>query len=60
MVVTVLGLVAIFSLGFLWIGSTHRDRCLKAGNVGCSMLPWSGKPATGLFGPQHGYLLGQP
>jgi hypothetical protein len=37
-------LVVLFALGFFYIGSTHRDRCLKAGNDGCTILPWSGTP----------------
>lgn len=37
----------IWSLGFLYIGTTHRDRCMKAGNVGCTILPWSGHPSRG-------------
>lgn len=36
------GIVVIFVLGFLYIGSAHRDRCIKDGNTGCSILPWSG------------------
>ena len=40
-----------FPLGFLYIGSAHRDRCIKDGNVGCSMLPWSGH-SNGGWGTQ--------
>ena len=50
-------LLIVVVLGFLYVGSSHRDRCLKAGNVGCSMLPWSGHPpARSGWGPSH-YLL---
>jgi hypothetical protein len=35
-------LVIIFLLGFLYIGVTHRDRCLRYGGTGCTILPWSG------------------
>jgi hypothetical protein len=41
--VTLSVLLVIFALGFLYIGSTHRDRCIRDGNVGCSLLPWSGR-----------------
>jgi hypothetical protein len=44
----ILAIAAIFALGFLWIGSAHRDRCMRAGNVGCTMLPWSGTSAEPL------------
>jgi hypothetical protein len=40
-----LALVAValaFALGFLYVGSAHRDRCLAAGASDCSLLPWSG------------------
>lgn len=57
------GIVVVAILGFLWIGTTHRDRCMRAGNVGCTILPWSGDtdsgtghltfnhPSTGFGGP---------
>jgi hypothetical protein len=45
--VSVATLVVIFALGFLAIGSAHRDRCIHDGNVGCSMLPWSGSSNGG-------------
>lgn len=41
----------LFALGFLYVGTTHRDRCLKAGNAGCTILPWSGHATSR-------YLLG--
>ena len=28
----------------LFIGTTHRDNCIKAGDVKCSIAPWSGQP----------------
>lgn len=40
-------LVVVFALGFLAIGSAHRDRCIHDGNTGCSMLPWSGHTSSG-------------
>jgi hypothetical protein len=46
--VALVAVVVIFALGFLAIGTAHRDRCLNAGNVGCSLLPWSGHPSGGL------------
>jgi hypothetical protein len=36
------GLITVLALGFLWVGSTHRDRCIHAGETGCTILPWSG------------------
>jgi hypothetical protein len=45
--VSVAALVVVFALGFLYIGTTHRDRCIKDGNAGCSILPWSGRSNDG-------------
>ena len=39
-----LGMILAFALGFLYIGTAHRDRCLRAAQMtSCSMLPWSGR-----------------
>lgn len=46
--IAIAAIVVIATLGFLYIGATHRDRCIKAGNTGCTILPWSG---------HSGYLL---
>ena len=43
--IAVIAILAAFTVSVLWVGTTHRDRCLKAGNVGCTIVPWSGKPA---------------
>jgi hypothetical protein len=43
--VAVIAILAAFMVSVLWIGTTHRDRCMKAGNVACSIVPWSGHPA---------------
>jgi hypothetical protein len=42
----VIAILAAFTVSVLWIGTTHRDRCMRAGNVGCSVVPWSGHPAA--------------
>ena len=47
-----LGMILVFTLGVLYIGTGHRDRCMKAGNVRCSVLPWSGSVAPKVAG--HG------
>ena len=44
-IVGVIAILAAFKVGVLWIGTMHRDRCMRAGNVGCSIIPWSGHPA---------------
>lgn len=55
--ITAIGaIIAIFLLGALYIGTTHRDRCIKASEVGCTILPWSGHTPSG-WG-NGGYLLG--
>ena len=41
----VIATLAALALGTLWIGTTHRDRCMKTGEVACSIVPWSGHPA---------------
>jgi hypothetical protein len=43
--VAVFAIVAALAVAVLWIGTTHRDRCMRAGNVGCTIVPWSGHPA---------------
>lgn len=48
---TLTALLLVFALGFLYIGSTHRDRCINAHHAGCTMLPWSGHATSR-------YLLG--
>ena len=49
-----LAIVLTFALGFLYIGTMHRDRCLKAGGSSCTILPWSGAFSSG----GRGYVLG--
>jgi len=49
--VAIATLAVIFALGFLYIGTTHRDRCIKAGNAGCTLLPWSGHPGGSTESP---------
>jgi len=34
-------------IAFLAVGSAHRDRCQRAGEIGCTLLPWSGHAAPG-------------
>ena len=34
--------LTVAALGFLYVGTTQTDRCMKAGFDGCTMLPWSG------------------
>ena len=46
-------LIAATVISFLYIGTTHRDRCLKDGNTGCTILPWSGSAQQA-----SGYVLG--
>lgn len=47
-----IAILAASAVSVLWIGTTHRDRCMRAGDVGCTIVPWSGhalpkpKPAT--------------
>lgn len=48
-------LVVVSALTFLYIGSTHRDRCIKAQNVGCTILPWSGHPTSAQASPARGW-----
>lgn len=43
----VVSIMSALMVAFLAVGSAHRDRCLKAGNVGCTILPWSGHPGNG-------------
>ena len=48
--------LSIAALGFLYIGTTHRDRCMKAGFGHCTILPWSGSgslstAAANSYGP---------
>jgi hypothetical protein len=45
-IIPVIAIFAAFSVSVLWIGTMHRDRCMKAGNVGCSIVPWSGHPVV--------------
>jgi len=45
-----LAVVAVVALGLLAIGSAHRDRCLRAGNAGCSLIPWSGHAVSNGLG----------
>jgi hypothetical protein len=59
-VVVILGIVAIWSLGLLWIGTTHRDRCLRYGGSGCSLLPWSGSDMQPTSTTSSGGLFGNP
>jgi hypothetical protein len=42
----VIAILAAFTVSMLWIGTTHRGRCRRAGNLGCSIVPWSGHPAA--------------
>ena len=46
LIIALTALAVVFALGFLYIGTTHRDRRIKAGNVGCTILPWSGHPGS--------------
>jgi mannose/fructose/N-acetylgalactosamine-specific phosphotransferase system component IIC len=39
--------ILILALGFLAIGSAHRDRCIRASEIGCTLLPWSGHEPSG-------------
>jgi hypothetical protein len=43
--VAVIAILAAIAMSALWIGTTHRDSCIRAGYDGCSFLPWSGHPA---------------
>lgn len=55
--IAVATLILVAMIAFLWIGTTHRDRCLRAGNVGCTILPWSGQAATSSGWGSGGYLI---
>lgn len=48
--VAVIVALAILGAAFLYVGEKHRALCLRDGYDGCSMLPWSGQPASGWGG----------
>ena len=43
----VAGIVTVAVLGLLLIGTLHRDNCIKAKEVGCTLVPWSGHRGNG-------------
>jgi hypothetical protein len=50
-VIVAFGITVVLALGFLWIGVTHRDNCVKASRDGCTILPWSGSDFTDTGNP---------
>jgi hypothetical protein len=48
--VALAAIIVVFALGFLYIGTTHRDRCMRASENGCTILPWSGTTGSGASG----------
>jgi hypothetical protein len=42
LILATIAVTGAIAVGLLAIATAHRDRCIKAGNVGCTILPWSG------------------
>lgn len=50
-------LVVVVAAVILWrVGEAHRTACINAGNVNCSVLPWSGSVPGSAGGSSGGGL----
>lgn len=52
-----IAVLLIAGVAVLYIGTTHRDNCIKARNVACSIVPWSGHAKTPAS-VQRGWSIG--
>jgi len=53
-------LVVVVAAVVLWrVGEAHKQACIRAGKVNCSVLPWSGDaPGAGAGGGGGGVIQG--